>query len=136
VSDPTTSESTAITFVRLTSEVMPALGKVAVLRIGVHVRLARHCSRHSAGCTPGAPDYITSVDEHDDDAFVVCGIVDRGPPRCSRAIFVPEELVRRPAFSSGALVLSAACARFDWRARGRSYDHGGNPEPCRYELAP
>lgn len=133
-SDSTTNETVAITFVRLTSEPSPELGTLAVLRIGMHVRVVRHCSHHAEGCVPGTADYAgRRVEEHDDDRFVVCGVVGSGPPRCSPPIAVPEELVRRPALTAGALVLSAACARFDWRARGRSYDHGVS-EPCRYEL--
>jgi hypothetical protein len=132
LSDPTTNQSTAITFVRLTSEAIPELGTVAVLRLGVHITVVSHCSHHSLGCKLGTPDYRGITEEYDDDVFMVCGLVDHGP-RCSRPIVVPEELVRRPVFTSGALVLSAACARFDWRAHGRSYG-GGSPEPCRYEL--
>lgn len=133
VSEPTTDQSKAIAFVRLTSEAIPQLGKVAVLRLGVHVSVAKHCSHHDDGCRPSMPDYMSSANEYDDDVFMVCGFVDSGPPRCSHPIVVPEELVRRPVFTSGALVLSAACARFDWRAHGRSYDHL-SPVPCRYEL--
>lgn len=123
VSDPTTSQFMAVTSVQVTGEAMPELGKVAVLQLGVHVRVASHCSRRGHGCNPGTPDYRGTVEEYDDSVFMVCGIVGNGPPRCSRPIVVPQELVRRPAFTSGALVLSTACTRFDWRARGRRYDH-------------
>lgn len=114
---------------------MPELGKVAVIQIGLHVTIATHCSHHAAGCEPSAPDYKPRVaGEYDDDAFIVCGVTAGGPPRCSPPIIVPEELVRRPAFTGAALVLSAACERFDWNAKHRSYDHAV-PSPCRYDIA-
>jgi hypothetical protein len=114
---------------------MTELGNVAVIRIGLHVAIGTHCSHHSEGCTPSAPDYQPRLtDEYRDDAFVVCSAAADQPPRCAAPIVVPAELVRRPPFAGASLVLSRACERFDWRAHHRAYDHAV-PGACRYDIA-
>lgn len=135
VGDPTTSQRIDVASAQFSTVAMPELGKVAVIRIGLHVRIGTHCSHHAEGCTRSAPDYAPRLtDEYRDDAFVVCSAAADEAPRCAAPIVVPAELVRRTPFSGASLVLSPACARFDWRAHLRAYDHAV-PGPCRYDLA-
>ena len=132
VGDPTTTQRIDVASVRFATVAMPELGTLAVIRVGLRVAIATHCSRHAEGCTPeeARPRVF---ERYRDDAFVVCGIVD-GQPRCAPPIVVPAELVRREPFTGASLVLSPACRGFDWRAHHRDHDHAV-PSPCRYDIA-